>query len=436
MLSDLYADHVRIRRQKAEQALSETGFEALLVSSGTPLRYYADDMDAPHRETPHFAHWVPLSGPGHLLLVRAGHKPLLVRVAPEDYWYEQVPLGAPFWAAQFDVREVATEDEAWDLVTTKGRSTAYVGDASQRARERGFLASEINPAALIARLDWDRSYKTAYEVACVEEAERMAARGHKAARAAFQGGASELEIHHTYVESVGCTDKELPYESIVCHDEKGAILHYVGKRSKRDGKVLLIDAGARHLGYASDITRTWAAPACDPAFAELLAGLDLIEQELVALVRPGLPYLELHRTAHVKIGDLLHRVGVIKLSGADALAAGVTSPFFPHGLGHFLGIQVHDVSGHQKEPAGGRVEPPAEHPYLRTTRRIEEGQLFTIEPGLYFIEMLLRPHRAGATSKHFDWRLIDRLAPCGGIRIEDNVLVTADGQRNLTRPLI
>ena len=436
MISDLYADHVRTRRQKAEQALSATGFDALLVSSGTPFRYYADDMDAPHHETPHFAHWLPLSGTGHLLLVRSGHKPLVVRVAPEDYWYEQSPLGAPFWAAQFDIREVPSADDAWDLVSTRGRSTAYVGDAPEQARERGFLASEINPSNLLARLDWDRSYKSPYEVACTEEAERMGARGHKAARAAFQSGASELEIHHTYVEAVGCTDKELPYETIVCHDEKGAILHYVGKRTQRDGKVLLIDAGARHNGYASDITRTWTTPAADKVFSELVVGMDELQQRLVDQVRPGLPYLDLHLAAHIAIGDLLHRTGVIKLRGEDALAAGVTSPFFPHGLGHFLGLQVHDVAGHQKAFEGGRVEPPSEHPYLRTTRTIEEGQIFTVEPGLYFIEMLLRGHRSGPTAQHFDWRLIDRLAPCGGIRIEDNVLVTADGHRNLTRPLI
>jgi Xaa-Pro dipeptidase len=94
---------------------------------------------------------------------------------------------------------------------------------------------------------------------------------------------------------------------------------------------------------------------------------------------------------------------------------------------------VHDVSGHQKSPEGGRVEPPKQFPYLRTTRTIEPGQVFTVEPGLYFIEMLLRPHRSGPQKSLFDWKAIDRLSACGGIRIEDNVLVTKDGHRNLTR---
>jgi Xaa-Pro dipeptidase len=102
-------------------------------------------------------------------------------------------------------------------------------------------------------------------------------------------------------------------------------------------------------------------------------------------------------------------------------------------LGHFLGIQVHDVAGHQREPAGGTNEPPKAHPFLRTTRRLEENQVFTVEPGIYFIEMLLRPHRSGSDAEAFDWQQIERLKLCGGMRIEDNVVVTAEGHRNLTR---
>ncbi len=436
MLADLYADHVRIRRERAALALSETGFDALVLDSGSPFRYWADDMDAPHHEAAHFAHWVPLAGPHHLLLVRPDAEPLLVRVAPEDYWYEQAPLGSPFWVPRFDLREVPTREQAWELVAKDGRRSAYVGDAPAEAKQRGFKAADINPPALVAHLDWDRSYKSAYEVACIEEAERMAARGHVAARAAFQAGSSELEIHQAYVQAVGCVDKDLPYESIIGLDEKGATLHYTGKRAKRDGKVLLIDSGARHLGYASDITRTWTTEECNATFRVLVAAVDSLQRELCDAVRPGLPYSELQRLAHFKIGEVLSICGLLKVGAAEAVEQGLTRAFFPHGVGHFLGLQVHDVAGHQKGPAGGRVEPPADQPYLRTTRTIEAGQVFTVEPGLYFIEMLLRPHRAGPTSRHFDWKLIERLAPCGGIRIEDNVLVTAGGHRNLTRPLI
>ena len=431
----LFADHLAERQRKAEAALAATGFDGLVLHAGTPMGYFADDSEAPHHSTPHFGHWTPLEGPHHLLQVRPGERPKLVRVAPEDYWYEQAPLGDPFWAPEFDVLEVGTPEQAFQAIESSGRA-AFVGDAEGEAASHGFDAERINPAELVARLDWDRSYKTPHEVACIEEANRVAARAHLAAREAFEGGGSELEIHHAYTAAAGCTDRDLPYESIVAVDGKGAILHYLGKRSEPAEHVLLIDAGARHLGYASDITRTWARPSCDSLFQELIAGVDLLERQLCEGVKPGVPYLDLHLRAHVLIGDLLHSIGIIRRSGEEALAEGITTPFFPHGLGHYLGIQTHDVSGHQEEPAGGTAPPPADHPFLRTTRTLEADQVLTIEPGLYFIEMLLRPFREGPKAELFDWALIDRLAPLGGVRVEDDVVVTAAGQRNLTRPYV
>jgi Xaa-Pro dipeptidase len=428
----LYPAHVAARQKQAEAALAATGYDALLLSSGTPFTYYADDMHAPHHENAHFAAWLPLEGPHHLLLVRPGERPKLLRFAPEDFWYEQAPLGDPFWLSAFELEELGTQEEVWKRAACPGR-VAYVGDALEEARAHG---ADPNPAALLAELDWNRSYKTPYEAASVEEATRVAARGHHAARKAFEGGASELEIHHVYVEALGVVDRELPYASIVALDQHGATLHYDKKRPERNGRVLLIDAGARTNGYAADITRTWTTPACDATFRELVAGVDELQQELCQAVRPGLPYPELHHRGHVAIGSLLHDLGLLTVGGEDAVERGLTRPFFPHGLGHFLGIQVHDVAGHQAGAAGGTNAPDEKHPYLRTTRAIEPGMLFTVEPGVYFIPMLLRKHRSGATAGYFDWELVERLTPFGGVRIEDNLYVTASGSQNLTRPHI
>lgn len=431
-VTDLYAAHVAHRQERAEQILKETGHDALVLHSGTPFRYFADDQDAPFRRTPHFAAWVPMQGPHHLLIIRPGQQPLLVRHAPEDYWYEQARLGNPFFAAPFQIREVADEAQAFAQLEGLGRC-ALILDRPEKAAGYGVKSADINPEGVVARLDWDRSYKTPYEIACLAEASELGARGHQKAREIFGEGGSELDIHHAYLEAVGCTEQQLPYESIIAHDEKGAILHYTGKRTQRDGSVLLIDVGAACLGYASDITRTWTGDGCAAEFRELAVGMDALQQELCAAVKPGLPYPELHHLAHCKIGDLLAEAGLLKVGGEEAVRRGLTRPFFPHGLGHFLGIQVHDVAGHQRAPSGGTQEPSAQHPYLRTTRTIEKDQVFTVEPGIYFIEMLLRDHRSGAESGAFDWKLIDRLTPFGGIRIEDNVVVTAGGHRNLTR---
>jgi Xaa-Pro dipeptidase len=116
--------------------------------------------------------------------------------------------------------------------------------------------------------------------------------------------------------------------------------------------------------------------------------------------------------------------------GRDELVAGgVTRLFFPHGLGHSLGLQVHDVGMRLKNPA-------LENPYLRNTSKITAGQVCTIEPGLYFIPTLMKRLVEGHARSAVDTKMLDALMPFGGIRIEDNILATDSGPVNLTRDLI
>jgi Xaa-Pro dipeptidase len=115
------------------------------------------------------------------------------------------------------------------------------------------------------------------------------------------------------------------------------------------------------------------------------------------------------------------------------LQQGVTSVFFPHGLGHPIGLQVHDVAGFSD--ADGQLIPrPAGHPYLRMTRTLEPGMVVTIEPGIYFIPTLLKKLRADAkSSKSVDWDKVKHLAKFGGVRIEDEVHCTEGAPENLSR---
>jgi len=433
-LAPLFCEHLAQRMKDGEAAMDRTGFETLVISSGVQFEYFADDREAPFYGTPHFLHWCPLEGPQHLLKIQPGKKPILIQYAPEDFWYLQTPLGSPFWADGFDLIECGTVDEVWAALGACPKA-AYIGDEPKRAEAAGL---EVNPENITKHLDWTRSFKSPYELACMDEAQQMGARGHRAAKMAFLDGASELEIHWAYIQAVGCVDADLPYTTIVALNEMGAILHYHGKRKDvRNGATLLLDAGARYNVNASDITRTFTAPHCDPRFVSLLASMEQMQQELCNMVKPGLHYGEFHHQAHFKTADILLEQGI--LSGTDreeAVANGYTKPFFPHGLGHHLGIQVHDVAGKQLGPDGTPAPQPPEHPFLRTTRMIEEGNVFTVEPGLYFIPMLLRPFRTGDKIEHsskFNWALIDALAPFGGIRIEDNLLVTEGGHHNLTR---
>jgi Xaa-Pro dipeptidase len=428
-LAALFARHVERLQAETEKALAASGFDSLVVSSGAPFTYFADDRDAPFEPVPHFAHWCPLGGPHHLLHVVPGKKPRLVRRAPEDYWYEQGGVTDPSWLGEFSFEEAGSIDAAWKALG-RPANAAYVGSEADRATAAGLAA---NPGALVPRLDWVRSYKDPYEVGCIEQATALGASGHRAARAAFAAGASELEIHQAFVRAVGCPEAELPYTTIVALDEKGATLHYESKRARRDGKVLLLDAGAQVRRYACDITRTTTAPGGDARFAELVRAMDALEQGLARAATPGRPYLDVHLEAHRGVARILSDLRLLRVSAEEALARGYTHPFLPHGIGHHLGIQVHDVAGRQADPSGTPAPPPKEHPYLRNTRTIEPGHVFTIEPGIYFIPMLLRPFRSGPDASAFDWETIDALAPLGGVRVEDNVVVTASGPRNLTR---
>jgi Xaa-Pro dipeptidase len=194
----------------------------------------------------------------------------------------------------------------------------------------------------------------------------------------------------------------------------------------------LIDAGASTAGYASDITRTYATPQA-AEFQALIDSVDAAQQGFVAKVRAGQSYPELHIHAHHVLAGVLREHGFIRMSAESAVESGVSSAFFPHGLGHPIGLQVHDVAGFQQSEHGGTIARPAGHPYLRMTRVLEPGMVVTIEPGLYFIDMLLAELRDQPVSTDIDWAKVDAFRQYGGIRIEDDVVCTDGAPENLTR---
>jgi Xaa-Pro dipeptidase len=126
-------------------------------------------------------------------------------------------------------------------------------------------------------------------------------------------------------------------------------------------------------------------------------------------------------------------MNLISLPGQDALEAGVTSVFFPHGIGHLLGLQVHDVGGVMADVDGSERSRPAGHPTLRLTRMLEPGVVVTVEPGIYMIDSLLECAHADARRAHINWSMVEQLKSYGGIRIEDNVVATAAAPENMTR---
>jgi Xaa-Pro dipeptidase len=193
----------------------------------------------------------------------------------------------------------------------------------------------------------------------------------------------------------------------------------------------LIDAGAQYRGYASDITRSYAAG--PGRFADLIAIMNASQLRLCSEILPAKDYREVHLSAHRILGDAMHDIGLTRVSGNEALERGLTSVFFPHGIGHLLGLQVHDVGGIMGDLEGGVRKRPDGHPYLRLTRMLEPGVVVTVEPGIYFIDSLLKAAHEGPNKSLIDWTIVDELRPFGGIRIEDNVVTTGGTPENLTR---
>jgi Xaa-Pro dipeptidase len=307
---------------------------------------------------------------------------------------------------------------------------AYIGPDAFAA---GTDPAGINPPDLLTRLHYDRAVKTDYELECMRRANDLGARGHRAALAEFRRGGSEYDAHMRYLEACAQREEEMPYNNIVAYNENAAVLHYqhLERAPLKSLRSFLIDAGAQYRGYASDITRTHAA--FPGRFADLVAALDTAQQELCNEIVAGRDYREVHLSAHRILGDVMQRMGLIKLSGQHALELGVTSVFFPHGIGHLLGLQVHDVGGVMGDTLGHERQRPEGHPYLRLTRMLEPGVVVTVEPGIYLIDSLLAAAHADARRAHIDWAVVDELKPFGGIRIEDNVATTAARPENMTR---
>jgi Xaa-Pro dipeptidase len=420
-----YSAHLAQLQTGTEAALAEHEFDAVILCSGAAaMRNKFDDQYWPLMPTPTFAHWCPLLEADAYVVVRPGHKPQLIRTIVEDFWETQAPPESDHFWSGFEVIEVKP-GLAGDALPG-GKVAVITRDAGTSP------PGTVNPPNLIAALDLLRTRKSAYEIECLAEASRRAAKGHAHVAAWFANGTpSELDLHLAYLQATEQDDLWAPYKGIVALGAHTAILHYVAyERTRVTGDTsFLIDAGAKCLGYGSDITRTYVrgtGPAAKK-FGDLIARVDAVQLEIIRRIRPGLAYEDLHDESHRLLAGALVEFGLGRGSPEELVEKGVTRALFPHGLGHSLGVTVHDV--------GMKPRPPrTDNKFLRNTSVIEAGQVFTIEPGIYAIDALLGPLRADFLARELvDWDLLGELRPFGGIRIEDNVVVERSGVRNLTR---
>jgi Xaa-Pro dipeptidase len=432
-LSSLYKIHLEHVTQVYQKAARQAGKDGVLIASGALKQTFLDDQTYPFKVNPHFKAWLPVTDvEDSYLLLRENKKPQLLFHQPEDYWHlpAQDPTG--FWVDEWDIESIKNVSDAHNHLGDV-RDLAFIGEDVQQPKDWGI--DRINDETMLDSIHFNRAYKTDYEITCLAHANNIAVRGHVAAEAAFREGMSEFEIQTAYLSAIGHREQQTPYSGIVALNEHCAVLHYQHYEHLRHGQSslnsLLIDAGANCNGYAADITRTYAHRS--GLFEDLITAMNEAQLTLIDTIEVGMDYTKLNFLMHQKLALLLKQFKIIDMSVDEMVQKNITFNFMPHGLGHFLGLQTHDVSGFQQSEEGDNVAAPDNYPSLRLTRKIEDRQVFTIEPGIYFIPMLLKQLQQTEDASSVNWSLIESLLPYGGIRIEDNIAMINGQTRNLTR---
>ncbi|RYY90803.1 MAG: Xaa-Pro dipeptidase, partial [Chitinophagaceae bacterium] len=287
-------------------------------------------------------------------------------------------------------------------------------------------AFELNTA-----LDRQRRIKDDAEVKLVRSLANVANAGYRAIVATLRPGISEKELNLAYENAIYRAGAQgVPYESIVGSGPNAAILHALPtQKIINDGELVLVDAGAEVVDYCVDITRTYAS---SPSINERQKALyDLVLKVQLAcidLCRAGNWWRDVHNKAATLFTEGLLELGILKGQRTTLLEKEVVSLFFPHGLGHLVGLRVRDT-GHAEN-----LEPKTYFgARLRVDIQLEPGHLITVEPGLYFIGALLNdPEKRKQFSDDVNWAELEHWKNIGGVRIEDNILITSGAPDNLT----
>lgn len=281
-----------------------------------------------------------------------------------------------------------------------------------------------------------RSSKTAEEVAELEKAAEIGYQMHTTAMRLARPGVTEKYVGGQVDGIARSLGAQVSFATIF--SQHGEIMH--GNPSMallEEGRLALCDAGAETMShYCSDNTRTF--PVSGRFTGRQLDIYRIVEEchdYVLTVARPGVCYRDVHFGVCRLMTERLKELGLMRGNTDDAVSAGAHAMFLPHGLGHMMGMDVHDMEGLGQIYVGfdDEVRPNLEQfgtNALRMGRRLEEGFVVTDEPGIYFIPALIDDWRASGHCKEFlNFDLLETYKDFGGIRIEDDVLITADGCR-------
>uniref|UniRef100_A0A832I243 Xaa-Pro aminopeptidase n=1 Tax=Eiseniibacteriota bacterium TaxID=2212470 RepID=A0A832I243_UNCEI len=350
---------------------------------------------------------------------------------PASGWVDFVPPvteAERVWEGREDVEGTPLPELAGWLAARRGRRVSALGVPPAGLRFDGPRSEELRTALTHARRPKDEA-----EIALLRRANAASVRAYAALPGLIRPGVTERAIQvELEAEFYRAGGDRTAYGTIVASGPNAAVLHFAPTaRAVRPGDVVLVDAGPEIGRYASDVTRTYRAPGGDDGFFRDLYAVTLALQErAVARCTKGAEWRDVHLGAALDIAAGLAGLGLLRGSAEGLVERDAHALFFPHGLGHLVGLGVRDASGFLP----GRV--PSTRPglsRLRTDLPLEPGYCITVEPGIYFIRALLgNPAHRERYRDAVDWSRVDGLMDFGGIRIEDNVLVTEGAPEVLT----
>jgi Xaa-Pro aminopeptidase len=439
-----------IYRQRRNHIREKIG-DGIILWIGHVLqpRNYADNT-YPFRQNSHFLYYTGLSHPELAMISfpEPDHDILFSKPASIDdiVWSGPGPSPADLaHEAGIDaVEDLDRLEEHLAKARAQGMKIQYLApyQHSSLFRAAQLLNSgtdEVAPQAsqlLMEQVAYQRSIKSEVEIAEIEEALGVTDRMHRACMAAARAGKRESEIAGLIQEIALASDRQQAFTPIVT--VRGEVLHnhsYDGVLA--EGQLLLNDSGSESRRYyAADITRTCPVSGrFTPLQAEIYQIALRMQLGAIDMIKPGISYREVHLGACKIMVDDLKAVGLMRGDASDAVEAGAHALFFPHGIGHMLGLDVHDmedlgdVVGYvKKEKRSGQFGLN----FLRLSRPLEPGFVLTVEPGIYFIPALIdRWQQEGQHKDFINYDKVNTFRSFGGIRIEDDVLVGSTGTRVL-----
>ena len=338
-------------------------------------------------------------------------------IDPDSVIWSGLPLSVDEAKAKYDVDEVDTTDNFPSTSESSPTSICYTHeplshDVSALKHFRNIDTSLLKPA-----IDNCRVTKDAYEVALIRYANHVTALGHAAILRKANSASNERELEAVFVKT--CIENACPqqaYHGIIASGTNAATLHYLKNNEPLEGRLnLLVDAAAESNCYAADVTRT--TPLSGTFSKESREIYDLVlkmQTECLGMLKADALWDDLHVRAHEIAIEGLISLGILKGNKKEIFEKRISVAFFPHGLGHHLGMDTHDTGGNPNY-----ADEDTMFRYLRIRGTVPEGSVVTVEPGVYFCRFILEPLLKDEEKKGFvDEEVLERYWDVGGVRIE------------------